>query len=405
MKFILLITFRYIFAKKKQNIINIISFISLFAIAIVSAALILLLSVFNGFDSLIRNFYTSFDPDIKIISNSKTKFIPDKELLSFLNSNKEINDYSFVLEENAMLKYDEKQVIATLKGVDDNYISVTCIDSIIRRGIYSLGDDKYPLAVAGWGLAYNLLLDFEGLQPITIYIPSRTKNYSGNYMDINENINSLKIYASGAFETFQEEYDAKYIILPLDKVQKLTERDDGISSIEIKLNDYKNYKSFISNFYKKFNNLYSALDKNMQHENVYKILKSEKLMIFVILIFVLIIASFNFIATLSMIILDKKKDIEILLSLGAKNASIKIIFFLQGLIINFMGILIGFILGTIICLIQMKFGLISLGNGENYIVQNYPVKIIASDYFLVFIAVMIIGVVASILPLRMFKTK
>lgn len=403
MKFTTLIAVRYLFAKKRQNIINIISFISLLAVAVITAALIVLLSVFNGFDSLIKNFYNSFDPDIKIVSTNNSKFVPKNDLLSFLDSNEDIISYSYVLEENAMLKYEDKQVIATLKGVDDNYMSVTGIDTIIRRGEYSIGDEKFPKAVAGWGLAYNLLLDFEYLNPITIYIPSRTQKISGNLTDLSNNINTLKIYASGAFETFQEEYDSKYLIIPIKEVQKLTEYDNKISSIELKLKKQNN--NFAEKFNKQFQNSYKALDRNLQHDSVYKILKSEKLMIFLILIFILIIASFNFISTLSMIILDKKKDVEILISLGAKNTDIKKIFFIQGLAINFLGIIIGIFIGTVFCVLQLKFGLISLGNGESYIVQNYPVKIIFSDYILVFISVMVVGAISSILPLRMSETK
>ncbi len=403
MKFTTLIAVRYLFAKKRQNIINIISFISLLAVAVITAALIVLLSVFNGFDSLIKNFYNSFDPDIKIVSTNNSKFVPKNDLLNFLDSNEDIISYSYVLEENAMLKYEDKQVIATLKGVDDNYMSVTGIDTIIRRGEYSIGDEKFPKAVAGWGLAYNLLLDFEYLNPITIYIPSRTQKISGNLTDLSNNINTLKIYASGAFETFQEEYDSKYLIIPIKEVQKLTEYDNKISSIELKLKKQNN--NFAEKFNKQFQNSYKALDRNLQHDSVYKILKSEKLMIFLILIFILIIASFNFISTLSMIILDKKKDVEILISLGAKNTDIKKIFFIQGLAINFLGIIIGIFIGTVFCVLQLKFGLISLGNGESYIVQNYPVKIIFSDYILVFISVMVVGAISSILPLRMSETK
>lgn len=403
MKFTTLIAVRYLFAKKRQNIINIISFISLLAVAVITAALIVLLSVFNGFDSLIKNFYDSFDPDIKIVSTNNSKFVPKNDLLNFLDSNEDIISYSYVLEENAMLKYEDKQVIATLKGVDDNYMSVTGIDTIIRRGEYSIGDEKFPKAVAGWGLAYNLLLDFEYLNPITIYIPSRTQKISGNLTDLSNNINTLKIYASGAFETFQEEYDSKYLIIPIKEVQKLTEYDNKISSIELKLKKQNN--NFAEKFNKQFQNSYKALDRNLQHDSVYKILKSEKLMIFLILIFILIIASFNFISTLSMIILDKKKDVEILISLGAKNTDIKKIFFIQGLAINFLGIIIGIFIGTVFCVLQLKFGLISLGNGESYIVQNYPVKIIFSDYILVFISVMVVGAISSILPLRMSETK
>ena len=403
MKFTTLIAVRYLFAKKRQNIINIISFISLLAVAVITAALIVLLSVFNGFDSLIKNFYNSFDPDIKIVSTNNSKFVPKNGLLNFLDSNEDIISYSYVLEENAMLKYEDKQVIATLKGVDDNYMSVTGIDTIIRRGEYSIGDEKFPKAVAGWGLAYNLLLDFEYLNPITIYIPSRTQKISGNLTDLSNNINTLKIYASGAFETFQEEYDSKYLIIPIKEVQKLTEYDNKISSIELKLKKQNN--NFAEKFNKQFQNSYKALDRNLQHDSVYKILKSEKLMIFLILIFILIIASFNFISTLSMIILDKKKDVEILISLGAKNTDIKKIFFIQGLAINFLGIIIGIFIGTVFCVLQLKFGLISLGNGESYIVQNYPVKIIFSDYILVFISVMVVGAISSILPLRMSETK
>ncbi|MDR2836533.1 MAG: FtsX-like permease family protein [Bacteroidales bacterium] len=379
--------------------------ISGLGVAVVTAALIVILSVFNGFDDLIKKFYNSFDADIKIISNEQKTFIPQEGFLKFLYNSQEIENYSFVLEENAMLKYEGKQIIATLKGVDENYHNISGIDTMIKRGEYLLHESNIPLAIAGWGIAYNLQLDFERINQITIYLPSRTKMFSGNFQDATNNINTLRIYAAGAFATNQEEYDTKYLILPIKEVRKLLEYENEISSIEIKLKNNINSTEFIKETTTKFGNSLILMDRNLQHEDVYKILKSEKLMLFIILIFILIIASFNLIASLSMIIIDKRNDIEILKSMGTDDKMIKKIFFLDGFFINLIGITTGLVLGTIICILQIKFGLVSLGSDGAYIIQNYPVKLIFNDYIYVFFSVLTIGIITTIIPIKFLSKR
>ena len=372
------------------------------AVTVVTAALIIVLSVFNGFDSIIRKFYNAFDPDIKIISTEAKFFTLNLDLQTFLDENPNVACYSLVCEENAMLKYNDKQIIATIKGVDNNFEKLCGIDTMIRRGEYLLSYENTPLAVAAWGIAYNLQLDFDFINPVTVFMPSRTKNLSGNIANAQDNINTLHIYTAGAFSTFQEEYDSKYFIIPLAEAQKLLEFKDEISSIEVKLKDITKFKTFIKDISAKFGKDYKFLDRNKQHEATYKILKSEKLMIFIILLFILLIASFNLIASLSMLVIDKQQDIEIFKSMGANDKSIRKIFFIEGLLINIIGVFFGLIFGTIICFLQIKFGLISLGEGT-YLIQNYPVEIKIIDYLYIFIGVICIGLLTSLLPLKLIK--
>jgi lipoprotein-releasing system permease protein len=390
---------RYLISKKKRNAINIISFISVLGVAVGTAALIIVLSVFNGFDNLLRKLYNSFDPDIKIVAAEGKTFLPDDKLLETLDNSNLISLYSLCLEENAMLQYGEKQIIGTIKGVDENYELVTGIDSMIKIGNYSLYYDNIPLAVPGQGIAFNLGVDFDFLSPVSVYIPSRTKEFKGNFQDAADNLNISKVYVSGTF-SIQQEYDTKYFIMPLPEVRKLLEYDKNVSSIEIKLKPGIKDTDARKILENELGNKFKILDRELQHEYAYKIMKSEKWVIFMILALILLVASFNIIGSLTMLIIDKKKDISILKSLGADNKTIRNIFFLEGLFISFCGAVTGLLIGSFVCWLQIEFGLLKLGNEGSFIISNYPVIMIWSDFIYIFIVVMLIGVFAAWYPVR-----
>lgn len=373
-------------------------------VAVGTAALIIILSVFNGFDNLLKKLYSSFDPDIKIISSLGKTFIPDDKLINKITNCEFIDIYSFSMEENAMLKFGDRQMIATVKGVDDKYNKVTGIDSMLIRGSYKLYEQDIPLAITGQGIAYNLGLNFNLTSPISIYIPSRTKEFKGNFQDVTDNINVAHVYPNGSF-SIQQEYDVKYVIIPLRELQQLLEYDENISSIEIKLKKKANLKKAVKYLQTELGNDFKILDRNLQHEYAYKIMKSEKWAIFMILVFILLIASFNIIGSLTMLIVDKKNDISILKSLGADNKMIRNIFFFEGLSISISGAISGLVLGSLICWLQMEFGLIKLGNGGAFIIENYPVLIQWTDFIYVFAAVMIIGIFAAWYPVRYITKK
>lgn len=369
-----------------------------------TAALIIILSVFNGFDDLLQKLYNSFDPDIKIISSSGKTFDPDSKFVNDLKSCDFIDEYSFCLEENAMLQYGEKQIIATIKGVDDKYQKVTGLDTMIVKGDYLLKNYEAPCGIAGQGIAYNLELTVDYTYPVSVFIPGRTKDFNGNFSDATDNINQCMVYTSGIF-SIQQEYDTKYFVMPLDEVRKLLEYETEISSAEIKLKKNTDIKKSVSYLENILGKSFEVQDRNKQHEYAYKIMQSEKWAIFMILVFILLIASFNVIGSLTMLIIEKKNDIRILKSLGANNKVIRNIFFLEGLFISASGAVTGLILGTAVCWAQIHFGLVKLGTGGSFIIENYPVLMKSTDFIYVFITVMIIGTFAAWYPVRYITKK
>lgn len=404
MSFSFYIAKRYLISKKSRNAINFISFISILGVATGTAALIIILSVFNGFDDLLKNLYNSFDPDLKIVSAEGKTFSPDEKFLNILNTSDYIEKYSFCLEENAMLEYGDKQMIATIKGVDKNYQEVTGIDTMIVLGKYVLKNDMVSYAIAGQGIAYSLGLTVDFAFPLKIYIPRRTKELQGNIQDAADNINQCIVYTAGIFE-IQQEYDTKYVILPLDEVRTLLEYKNNISSAELKLRDGVNIKDAVASLNNSLGKNFKVLDRNKQHEYAYKIMQSEKWAIFMILVFILLIASFNVIGSLTMLIIEKKSDIQILKSLGADNKTIRNIFFLEGLFISASGAILGLVIGISVCLAQIQFGLVKLGTGGSFIIENYPVLMKPEDFVYVFITVMIIGTFAAWYPVRYITKK
>lgn len=404
MNFPFYIARRYLISKKSRNAINIISLVSVLGVATGTAALIIILSVFNGFDDLLKRLYNSFDPDIKIIAAKGKTFEPDAKFTKILNDADFIKAYSLCLEENAMLVYGEKQIIATIKGVDKKYKEVTGLDTMIVKGEYRLENREVLCGIAGQGIAFNLGLSIDYAYPIKIYLPSRTKKITGSFSDAADNINQSVVYTAGIF-SIQQEYDTKYFIMPLAEVAELLEYENRISSAEIKINKNAEIKESVNYLQEKLGADFEVLDRNKQHEYAYKIMQSEKWAIFMILVFILLIASFNVIGSLTMLIIEKKNDIQILKSLGAENKTIRNIFFLEGLFISGAGAIIGLIIGTLVCIAQIQLGIVKLGTGGSFIIENYPVLINPSDFFWVFITVMIIGTFAAWYPVRYITRK
>jgi len=390
---------RYLLSKKSRNAINIISGISVAGVTVGTAALIIILSVFNGFDGLIKNLFTTFDPDIKITSATSKTFVPSPGFIQKLNNDTYIEAYSFCLEENALLEYDGQQMIATIKGVDSNYSKVTGIDTMVKNGEFFLGDDQFPMAIAGRGVAYKLNLGVDNALPVKVNIPSRTAELKGNFQDAEGLINKRNIYTSGIF-TIQQEYDNKYFIVPITFARELLEFNDDITSVEIKLKHPENtvfVKESIRNF---LGATCIVADRNEQHEFLFKVMRTEKWVIFLILCFILIIASFNVIGSLTMLIIDKKKDINILRSLGANDKQIRNVFFYEGMLISFSGAFFGLLVGGAICWLQQHYGVVKLGTEGSFVVDAYPVIMQAGDFIVVFFTVLIIGFLAAWYPVR-----
>ncbi|MBI5220093.1 MAG: FtsX-like permease family protein [Bacteroidia bacterium] len=401
MKFSLYIAKRYLFSKKSQNVINIISAISVFGVAVGTMALITILSVFNGFDTLIQSLFNSFDPDLKIVAVQGKTFTADDERLTKILKQKGVKNYAEVIEENALLRYKDKQLPAIVKGVSDEFSKMTGIDSMVVSGNFMLKNKDGFYAVVGSGVSYFLSAAPGIVSPINIYVPKR----SGSLTNPEDAFIIKSIYPSGVF-SIQQDFDSKYIIVPIEFARELFEYSKEITSVEIKLEKNTDKKKLQADIQNILGNNFAVKNRFQQNELLFKIMNSEKWAIYLILTFILLIASFNVIGSLTMLIIDKKSDIGILQSLGADRKTIRNIFLFEGWIISFIGAILGLILGCILCMLQQKFGFIKLGGaGQSFIIDAYPVKMQAMDFFYVFSTVVIIGFIAAWYPVRYMTKK
>lgn len=371
--------------------------ISIIGVTIGTAALIVVLSVFNGFDGVIKSMYNSFDPDLKITPTQGKVFtvssIPNYSDLKNLPG---ILDIAETLEENALLKYSDQQYVATLKGVSDNFVSISGVDTMIVAGDFTLKHKDQNYAVVGQGVAVFLSLNINFIDPLVIYVPKRNAQMS---MNPEQMFNRKYIFTSGVFG-IQQEFDAKYVIVPIDFARDIFDYRDEISALEVKVNPSYNINKIQNQLSEKLGPGFTVKNRYQQHELFYKIMKSEKWSIFFILTFILIIASFNIIGSLTMLIIDKKDDISILRALGANLTTIRKIFLTEGWMISVVGALCGLALGWLICWAQVKFEFVKLQGSGSFIIDAYPVKMIFTDFIAVFTTVIIIGFVAAWYPVR-----
>jgi lipoprotein-releasing system permease protein len=392
---------RYLFAKKSRNAINIISAVSVAGVAVGTMALIIILSVFNGLEAMINNIFNTFDPDISITAAMGKVFKPDSASLVKLAEIKDISAFSLTLEDNVALRYGDRQFIATMKGVDKNFTHVTHLDSSMYEGEFRLSAaNDEPRAVIGLGVAKYLGLNVNFVNPLFIYVPRRT---AGNNINSENALIRKYIFPSGVFQV-EQEYDSKYLFVPLDFCRDLLEYDNMISSIEIRLKDYATEPLVRKDVEKIFGKDFSVKNRMEQQAIFYKVMRSERLAIFFILTLILVIASFNIIGSLTMLIIEKERDIEILKSLGANNSLIRKIFIFEGWFISILGALAGIILGFIVCWLQQRFGLIKL-NSESLMMRSYPVVLNFKDFIIVPVIVLLIGYWAAWYPVRYLTKK
>ncbi len=392
---------RYLFSKKSHNIINVISAVSLVGVSVCTMALIIVLSVFNGFDGLIKSMFSNFDPDIKITPAQGKVFDPQSDTLKSIATFSFVDEVCETLEENVLLEYDNHINPGTIKGVADNYVSLTGIDTTIINGSFTLNDGHKPMAVVGTGLAYFLSINLNFIKAIRIYVPKRNGRIS---MNPERAFSKSYIFPSGTFSV-QQEIDTRYLIVPIDFARNLLEYSTQASALEIKLKpgaDKDKARDMIS---EAIGNQYVVKTQYQQHEMLYKVMKSEKFAIFLILTFILIIGSFNIIGSLSMLIIDKKNDIGTLSHLGLSKKGIQRIFTYEGCIISLGGALLGLTLGLLACWLQQTFGFLKLDTMGTFVVSNYPVKIIWTDFALVLVTVVGIGLAALWYPIRLFTRR
>ena len=394
---------RYLISKKSHNIINIISGISVFGITIGTMALIVVLSVFNGFENLVISMFNSFNPDLLISPSTGKNFSLDNFPESEIKNIDGVVFYTEVIDENVLIKYDRKQHIANIKGVSNNYLQMTDLKSHVVEGEAILHRNGINFALVGAGVSYYLDFYQSGSgRSLSIFAPSRKEGYNLNFDNA---FNSRNIITSGIFSV-QQEFDAKYIITNIDFARELLGLEKEISSIELGLEKDADTDLIQSKISQILGDGFQVKNRFEQQELLYKIMKSEKWAIFLILTFILIIATFNVIGSLSMLILDKKKDIQVLQSMGANSNLIKKIFLFEGGLISILGASFGLILGGLICWLQLQFGLISLGDANaSFVVNAYPVRIEILDFVAVFFTVCLIGITAAWVPVRQISKK
>jgi len=354
------------------------------------------LSVFNGFEKLVISLFNAFNPDLIIAPREGKTFdaslFPEDQIRKIPG----VRYLTEVIEENALLKYKDKQYIATIKGVGEDYVKTSGLDSMIMEGKFVLQKGNQDFAILGYGVAYYLGADLgDYTNPITVYVPRRTAGFSGGFENA---FNSEALFPSGFF-SIQQDFDIKYVILPLRLVKKLLEYDHQVTSLEIGIVKGAGNERIQRDVERLAGDKFTVKNRFQQQEILYKIMKSERWAIFLILSFILLIATFNVIGSLSMLILDKKRDIAILQCLGAGPAKVKRIFMTEGLLISAIGALGGLLLGAIICILQQVFGLVKLGSADStFVVSAYPVHMQFTDFLFVFATVMIIGILATWYP-------
>ncbi|WP_280746652.1 ABC transporter permease [Parabacteroides sp. PF5-9] len=399
MNFPLYIARRYLFSKKSHNAINIISMVSVCGVVIATMALVCALSIFNGFDGLVASMFGSFDPELKISPKTGKVFDPSISAVQQIKQLPEITFYSETLSDNALVRYGERQEVAVIKGVDEAFAQVADMEQILVDGRFVLREDVVDYASLGIGLAFRLGVNVGFVSPLELYVPKRGENI--NMANPASSLSTEYAFIGGIYRMNQQVYDDNYMIVPLELARALFRYENEVSAIELKLvagADLSSVKKQIKNL---LGEDFLVHDRYEQQEASFKMMQIEKWMTFLILTFILAIAIFNIVGSLSMLMIEKKEDVRTLRNMGADEPLIRRIFLFEGWMISGFGALIGIILGVILCILQQELGLIRLGqSAEAFIVDAYPVQIVFSDILIVFITVLGIGFLAAWYPVR-----
>ena len=399
MNFPFFIAKRYLFSSTTKTAVNIISFVSMTGVIVGTAALVLLLSVFNGFEDLLLSMYNSFDPHIKITSNEGKTFDPEN-IFSELDNNEDILYFTDVLEEKVLMKNGQNEFIASIKGVGDDFSKMTNLDSIIIEGENFNNYESNSVAVLGQGVAYHLSMGVGNMfNRLKIFVPNRE---SKTLLNPSSAFASTSVLPIGIF-SLGAEYDSKYIITPIVFLQDLLQKKE-VSAIQVQLKDESKMLEVQKYLQSILGENFIVSNRLQQHAVLHKILNSEKLGVFIILTFMLLIATFNIIGSLSMLMIEKKKDIQTFWHLGATQKSIQKIFFTEGMLTIIIGSFLGILLGLLLAALQMKYGIIGMGEG-NFIIHSYPVAIHYADLIWVEITVLIIGLFASWYPAKVLSKR
>ena len=397
------IALRYLFAKKSHNVINLISAISAIGMAIGTAALIIILSVYNGFDTLIRSMMGSVEPDLLITPATGKTFTPQGEAYDWIAEQESVLNMCCVLEEDVFINYADKQSLAKAKGVDWVYEAESPLRDYMIKGTFSLHRGDVPLACVGAELASDLGLEPHFLTPVEIYFPSRTRKISTS--NPAASLERIKVWPSGVFNAGTD-INKELIIIPIDKMRELLEYDSEVSAVEIRLKEgtsENSLKSLQSDIEERLGPGFKVKDRFQQNESLYSMMKYEKIAIYMILIFVIIIIAFNIFGSLSMLIIEKKTDISTLRHLGTPERTIRQIFVLEGWLISLTGLAAGLIIGLGFAFLQEQLGIIKMPG--HFIVQAYPIVISWIDVLLVTGGVAVVGYLIALLPVSILSKR
>lgn len=390
------IAFRYLVSKKSTNAINWITRVAMTGMGFGTMALILVLSVFNGFEGLVVSLYHAFNPDVQITANAGKVFPVNERMLAEIAALQEVEHVASVLEENVILKYKDHEYIASIKGVDRAYEKVTGVGEKMVEGKFVLAENGSSYAVLGAGVAGSLLVDVENtLQTIQVYLPRRGKETMS--LDPSQAFIKKNIQPAGVF-SIQQEFDSKYMLVPLGFVRELLNYTTEVSALELKLKSPADPEDVKMQLAKILGDGFSIKDRYEQNQFLYRVMRMEKWAVYAILSLILVIAAFNIIGSLSMLVLEKTKDIAILKTMGADNGMIRKIFLLEGLLTSLTGSLIGATVAVLLCVIQIQFKVIKLQGSGTFVIDAYPVEMQWLDFALVAITVIVIAVATSWLP-------
>ena len=400
MNFPFYIARRYLFSKKSHHAINVISAISVCGVALATLALVCTLSVFNGFQDLVATFFTAFDPELKITAVQGKVFDGQDPAVRQLRDWPEVAVYSESVEDNAMVQYQDRQAMVVIKGVEDNFDRLTPIDSILfGRGEPLLHDEVAHYAIPGIQLLSTLGTSIRFLDPLEVYAPKRGAKV--NLANPAASFTTGSLFSSGlVFAVNQEKYDASYILTSIDFARRLFQYTTEVSSIGLKLQPGTDIDALQQRIQKAVGEKYKVENRYEQQADTYRIMEIEKLISYLFLTFILMIACFNVIGSLSMLIIDKRDDVETLRHLGASDRQITRIFLFEGRMISFFGAFAGIVLGLLLCWLQQTYGFLSLGDSGAFVVDAYPVSVHATDVVLVFVTVLAVGFLSVWYPVQ-----
>jgi lipoprotein-releasing system permease protein len=401
MNFPFFVARRYLFSKKKTHAINVISLISVIGVAVATMALVIVLSVFNGFHDLVASFFTNFDPQLKVVPVEGKTVPADDPILTKISHFPEVDVATGTVEDMALAIYNGKQAMVTIKGVDDNFPQLTHITEILYGdGQFQLHTANLQYGTPGIRLAQTLGLGANWKGYLKIYAPQREGQLDMTDPQSGFVVDSL-ISPGVVFSVNQGKYDKSYIVTSLGFAQNLFNQQGMVSALELRLKPGSNFESVKARMQQVAGKKYQVLDRFEQQRDTFKIMKVEKLMAYIFLTFILIVACFNIIGSLSMLIIDKKDDVVTLRNLGASDKQIRRIFLFEGRLISVFGAIIGILLGLLLCWLQQQYGFVKMGSSDGtFVVNAYPVSVHYSDVLLIFLTVIATGWLAVWYPVR-----